>query len=250
MHRKISLFVVAACLLFPTSLLAGGPPRLCLPIDGVTDANSQACADLLASRLGDKIWRHDTEIQFRKYGNQMYVAFFMGKEIALSDIEAGLKGTNVSVPRDKLRFFGHVVLKIDVSGASTGKSTENSSGELSGELLTGLKSLKNVAVAESSKTKEGLLVTLDMPYPAVDRANDRELVGWDSFRRNDLSTGSDRSLLTVEQLPGLGDLRDELAQHKARLIDVHWSPTYACRALGCAAAPTEKEAKAVSGGTP
>ena len=59
MSFRLSLVTLAIVLgLMPLELLAGGPPRLCLPVDGVTADNADECAARLASALKDKLWTH------------------------------------------------------------------------------------------------------------------------------------------------------------------------------------------------
>jgi hypothetical protein len=45
MSRKLSILTVATFSLIPAQLMAGGPPRLCIPIDGVTPATSNRAAN-------------------------------------------------------------------------------------------------------------------------------------------------------------------------------------------------------------
>jgi hypothetical protein len=228
MLRTFSWFVVAAACLLPTRLIAGGPPWLCLPIDGVTSNNVKACADLLTTKLESKISFHDREIQIQQHSNQWYLTFYMGEHVELGDVEAALQGSGFSVPRDRLRLFGHVILKIDARTTSPK------------ELLADLDAMNYVSVAGSDDKEDRLLVTLDMPYPMWNGGPDRRSVRWDTFQRNDFasdpSTRSE-SPATSRTLPSYAAIRDIVAKHKASLKDIRWSDKYACRPLGCVAVP-------------
>jgi hypothetical protein len=226
MLRTFSLLaVVAACLLLPAGLFAGGPPLLCLPVDGVTPDNAAACAELLSTNLKDILWPPDRGIEIQQHSNQWYFTLYMDKAVGLNEVEAALKGSSFSIPRAKLRFFGHVILELDARAAARDA------------LLADLNALIFVSVGESVDRENLVLVTLDMPSPVREGDRDRKSVGWSTFRRNDLSTGSDRSPATAGQLPSLDAFRDIAAKHNARLENIHWSVSYVCRALGCVAAP-------------
>jgi hypothetical protein len=226
MLRTFSLFAIAVVsLLFPAKLFAGGPPWLCLPVDGMTPDNAAACTELLSLNLGDKIWSYDRGIAIQQHSNQWYLAFYMNQSIGLGDIEAALEGSRFSIPRDRLRFFGHVILELD---ARTSPRQA---------LVADLNELSLVAVTESEEKGNHLLVTVDMPYPVQDGDRDRKSVAWSTFRRNDFSTGLDRSPATSRQLPSLNAFREIAAKHKAVLEDIRWSAGYACRPLGCVAVP-------------
>jgi hypothetical protein len=152
----------------------------------------------------------------------------MKADVGLTDIDAALKGSAFSVPRDKLRLFGHVVLRIDGGDASLA------------QLAAALEAIDTVSVAESRENKDHLLVTVQMPYPVVANRPSPDWVGWEKFARNDYSSAKSNSIeseVTRQMLPDYGTLRDVLASHNARLDDVRWSTAFACRALGCVTAP-------------
>ena len=234
MYRKAALFAVIAAILLPAPLFAGGPAWLCLPIDGITADNERSCAALLTTKLDDKLSPYrpkEREVKLKQHKGQWYLMFFMGKDVALSEVEAALKGSGFSVPRDRLHLFGHVILDIDARGTPHK------------ELVADLEKLSYVSVEKSEAKKDRLLVTVDMPYPADERGVTREDVGWDTFKRNDFS--SDRatrseSPATVGTLPGLDTLRDAVTKHKASLKDIRWDPNYACRPLGGVAVPAKE----------
>lgn len=234
MLRTFSLFaVVAACLLCPGSLFAGGAPWLCLPVDGVKPHTVKVCTDLLNARLDSKLWRLERRIEIQEHANQWYVSFHMGRSVALSEVAAALKGSDFSIPHDKLRLFGHAILEI---APGTTPHTE---------LLADLKTLNYVSVAESEDKNDRLLVTVDMPYPEFHRGQERLSVAWDTFRRNGLNSNpasKPEAPATAATLPSYNAFRDLVAKHDASLKDVRWSENYGCRPLGCVAAPAAEEA--------
>lgn len=227
MLRNLSQSMFAVLILsLPSALLAGGPPMLCLPIDGVTSENAEACTELLISKLQTKVWKHSNRPQavtlVRRH-DQWYLTFYMDDEVRLSEVQAALKGSSFSVPKGKLRLFGHAILDIDARSASQQA------------LLTDLKAIPYVAIEESKATKNLFVVTLDMPYPVETNRSDRESIAWEKFQRNGLSSvqaSRSETLATPATLPSYTALRDVVARHDTRLTDIRWSNNYACRALG------------------
>ena len=71
MLRKLPL-AITALLLLPATLLAGGPPRLYLPIDGITADSVRASAEKLTAALDDKLWKVDgeREVKIVAHGDQ------------------------------------------------------------------------------------------------------------------------------------------------------------------------------------
>jgi hypothetical protein len=229
MSRKLSCLAVATLfLLLPTRLLAGGPPWLTVPIDGLNADNTKAVTEQLSAKLKDKLYPPDVfrGVAILQNRDQSYATLYMKEDVRLHDIETALKGTGVSVPRNRLHLFGHAILEID-SGDRSAK-----------QLLAALEALDHVSVAKS-ETKDGLLlVTVDMPYPPDNQRG--ESVAWDKFVRGDLSSNqSTRSepAATPQTLPSFSAFRDIVAKHKATLKDVRWSTEYACRSVGCVAVP-------------
>ncbi|HZN34454.1 MAG TPA: hypothetical protein VFB80_11570, partial [Pirellulaceae bacterium] len=201
-HRALA---AAVLLLLPAPLLAGGPPFLCLPLEGVTAANARACTDLLDSRLASKFnqagWPRGVKVLERT--GQWYAAFYMGSDVRLADVTAALKGSQFSVPQDKLHFFGHVILEIDPQKASPKA------------LLADLEAMNFVSVDESKAGKDLLLVTVDMPYPAENGSLKLESVGWDTFHRSDLASDQatrSESPASAKQLPSYGQIRDVVSK--------------------------------------
>jgi len=224
MIRKFSLLAVVTLFLsFPALAVAGGPPWLCLPLDGVNTANATDCASLLTTKLKGKIWRQseDPRVKVVQHEDQWYATFPMEESVGLSEVEAALQGSKFSVPRGQLRLFGHVILEIDRKDAAAQ------------DLLSGLKGLSEVSIAETQEKKDRLLVTVDMPYPAFDSARQRGSVGWKSFQRNGLnSDASSREPMSASSLPSYDDFRKLVTAKKGDLKDLRWSDTFACRELG------------------
>jgi len=228
------LAAIVVLVLSPARLFAGGPAWLCLPVDGVTSDNAKACAALVSVKLADKLFP-PTE-QFRginvlEHQDQWYLTFYMGKDVRLREVDAALKGSNFSVPRDKLRLFGHTILEIDARTAPTKK------------LLANLVALNHVSLAKSDNDENLLLVTIDIPYP-VDKAGrpSPESVGWDKFERTERSSEpstKSESPATPESLPSYNVVCDIVAKYDAALKDIRWSTTYSCRPLGGVAAPDQ-----------
>ncbi len=228
MCRKTPFVAVTVLfLLTPIRLYAGGPPRLTLPIAGVTPANARVTTEQLTKKLSSKVLPEAD--QFRglgiyDHGEQPYIAFYFIDDVRLSDIQAALKGSEWSIPRDRTHLFGHVVLEIDPRSAPTK------------ELLADLKAMEYVSVVES-ETKDGLLqVTVEMPYPVMESGKShRDTVGWDKFERNEYSSvrpTKSEPQATAESLPTYNAFRNLVAKHKATLKDIRWSTEYACRAVG------------------
>jgi hypothetical protein len=230
LRQPFFLAVLSASVLVPSSLLAGGPPWLCLPIDGVTQDNAAACAKLLAEKLHSKLNPHVREprgIEMRKVAEQWYLALAMGDDVRLSDFEAALQGTGFSVPHRRLRLFGHVILEIEAPKPGQ-------------KLLTDLEALDRVSVAGSESAKDALLVTIDMPYPLGSRRGEEDAPALDRFERNDFASDPatrSESPAAAGDLPSYSALGDVVAKHGASLKDIRFSTSYACRTLGGVAIP-------------
>ena len=225
--------VVSLCALFPANLMAGGPPRLCLPIDGVTPGNVQTCGELLSKNLASKLWAHSDppeRIRLVQRGEQWYLTFHMGREVALSEVEAALKGSDCSIPREKLRFFGHVTLHFETRGATQER------------LIADLEQIDNLALDESKAENNLLSQVVEIPYP-VDRARKDDALDWESFQRNffnDNLPEKSSTPIPAKKLPSYEMVRTAASRNDVSLKDVVWSPHYACRALGAVASPGAK----------
>src|SRR5262245_53234204 len=148
MSAKLSLSAVAALLLSSAPLLAGGPPRLCLPVHGVTADTADACARRIADALGEKV----SEIEVRANGKQWYALFSADADrLTLGQLDAAFKGSPFSIPRDNLRVFGPVVLEVEIDEATAPK------------LLADLKAVKHLRVDESKREAGVLRVTTATP---------------------------------------------------------------------------------------
>ena len=227
MLRMLSSSIFAAVLfMVPQSLFAGGPPVLILPIDGVTSSNAQVCVDLLNAKLADKIWDRGggsptARIVERK--KQSYLSIDMNTDIALSHITAALKGSEFSIPQDRLHFFGHVIFEIGAGEASQQA------------LLKELKSLPQVSIEQSSSVNGLFQVTLDMPYPGDRGRGELNTAGWETFQRNDFASDQSKRSeppVALDKLPRFDEIRKVVAKHDAKVKDVRWSNEYSCRPLG------------------
>ena len=226
------LVVFTAGMLWPTAAMAGGPPLLCLPLEGVSARTAPACAKLLTDKLGDKVVEHPNwprEVKVLERGGQWYLAFYMSGDVRLADVTSALKGSGAAVALDRLRMFGHVILEIDAPAKSRSA------------LVADLKAVPHVSVGESKAVKDTLLVTLDMPYPVEPGQGraDLDSIGWTSFARNDFaSDGSARSEppVSAEQLPSYRAIGEAVTRHGGGIKDVRWSANHACRTLGGVAA--------------
>jgi hypothetical protein len=221
---------MAAVGLAGTRALAGGPPMLCLPIDGITAVNVDAFTTLLATRLDSKLFPQEGKfrrLEVREFSDQWYVTFYFREDVTLGEVERALKGSSFSIPRDRLRFFGHVVLEID-AGTTAPK-----------DLAAAMDAIEYVSIGELEVKPNRLLLTIDMPYPEKDfRAVPDAIVGA-AFQWNDLSSApspESDSLATAEQLPTCDTLSERLARRNAKLVDIRWTTAHACRCVGGVAA--------------
>lgn len=237
MLRSCCYSVVTMLVLVPASLLAGGPPFLCLPLDGVKPDNVQKGTELLNAKLRNKVWKHSDRspaIQLVERKNQWYMTFHMGDDIRLAEVNAALEGSKITVSGDQLHLFGHVNLEINAPQATREK------------LLSDLEGTSYVSIDKSKTENDLLVVTVDMPYPSY--KEEREAVGWETFHRNDLSsTNESREAITADKLPSLNTFQKIVAKHDGNLKDVRWSVNHACRALGGVAVPdSNKKVKQVT----
>jgi hypothetical protein len=236
MFLKLSKTVVAlALVLVPAQLLAGGPAWLCVPIDGVTSANQEKCIQVLGDALKDSILgfgERQSALQIQRHENQWYATFHPADDVRLSEMEKALKGSEFSIPRDRMRLFGHVILEVK-SPAENQKAIEQQ-----------LDALEYAAVSgDKTETSAGEII-LDMPYPTQMRRGSDGVRFWeDSYQWNDLNTVTTRTdaPATTQTLPSPKDLGKVLAGHDAELKDLRWSPVYHCRAIGSVAVPKAPE---------
>jgi hypothetical protein len=235
-HNLLYLAALAHLLWLPSQLSAGGPPWLCLPIDGVTADNQSACTALISAKLEHKLWPKSESFrsaEIHRDGDQSYLTFYMKEDIGLAEIEAAFQGSEFAIPRDRIRLFGHAVLDIDAQKASAK------------ELVAALDALPNVAIDEVDENKGLLRATVQMPYPVVDNRPNPENLSWEKFAWNDYTSVAPKksdSPVGRQELPDYQAFRDVLATHHASLKDIHWSTAHACRALGCVSAPKADKA--------
>jgi hypothetical protein len=241
MFREL-LFLAALVplLLSPLRLLAGGPPFLCVPIDGVTQANEKAVTTAIDAKLENKRFAHpewSDGVAIPQRGDQRYLTFYMKEDVSLNDIDEALKGTGCSIPRDRLKLFGHVILEIDPQTLPAK------------ELVAVLDSMAHVSITDAKESNGLLQVTVEMPYPAVDNRPKPDVVGWEKFAANDYSSAQSSAsepTISAQALPSFNAFRNVVAKQNANLTGIQWSTTYACRALGCVTAPEAETALATA----
>jgi hypothetical protein len=222
MCAKSLTAVVAALLLSPAALLAGGPPRLCLPVNGVTADNANVCAKRLADALGDRVVG---KVELRENDKQWYAMFhFNCERVALAELDAALKGSPFSIARDNLRFFGHVMLEVRIDEASEQ------------QLLSDLKAVKHLTVEKSERGKCTFFVTVVMPYPKYFGRDTAEFgktpVKDERFgaEPNDFAPRT-TTPATASDLPSYDAFRTVVEKHKGSLSGVRWE-CWGCRVLG------------------
>jgi hypothetical protein len=228
MRHRLSLLIATIASLFLSSpLMAGGPPLLRLPIDGVTSKGAQECIKRLDAELGNKIWRGDNQsqgVRIVSTSGQQYLSFYMQSDIRLSDLNAALKGTACSIPSERIRFFGHLMLEIDASPSSHKA------------LVAGLEALPQLVVEESMSKGQLLVVTVAMPYPVNSQSADSANGDSAKFEWLDTPSSKDsRGPVTADELPGFKEICDVASKHDAKLSDIRWSTGFACRTVGAVA---------------
>jgi hypothetical protein len=241
MARRFYHIIAVAVFLLPARLMAGGPPFLCLPLDGVTTENVPSCTELLNSKLEKKLIQPESDsrygVKLLKRADQWHLAFYMNDDVRLSDVVDAVSESPFSIPQDRLRLFGHVILEIDAPPESRSA------------LLAGLDALPHVAVEESKTLENLFVVTVDMAYPK-DCRPDLESIEGRTFQRNDFSSNyatKPRLPITLQELPTYETIRGVVSKHNARLKDMRWNPNYACRPLGGLAERPARTNKAGSG---
>jgi hypothetical protein len=220
MSTKLFLFASTAFLLCPANLLAGGPPLLCLPIDGVTDANAPAFVKRVTDALGDRA----AAVELRRNEGRWYALLTYRTEVSLGELDAALKDTSFSIHRENLHLFGHLTLEMKIDEA-------NAKG-----LIEELKRMKYVTVEGSECKKERLRVTVVMPYPPF-FGSQRDDFCKEPFSKltfgsvlSDFAPRNDCAA-TNRDLPGYKVLRESIEKHNGTLKDLRWSG-WACRVLG------------------
>src|SRR3954451_8216733 len=104
MLRNISQFAVAIAILsLPTSIWAGGPPLLCLPVDGVTSKKLNEWTEILNAKLADVVLERSIPpqgVKVVRHADQWYLTFDMGQDVRLSDVKSALAESVFSIPGD------------------------------------------------------------------------------------------------------------------------------------------------------
>ena len=222
MCSQFTLTAVAALLLSPAALLAGGPPRLCLPVSGVTAENAPACAKRLADALGDRVVG---KVELRENDKQWYAMFqFNCERVTLTELDRALADSPFSVARDKLRLFGHVMLEVRIDEASEQK------------LLADLKAVKHLTIEKSERGKCTFFVTAVMPYP---KYFGRDTAEFGKTPVKDERFGAEPSDFaprpatpaTARDLPSYDALRAVVEKHGGELNGIRWE-CWGCRVLG------------------
>jgi hypothetical protein len=219
---RTSFGSVAAVLLIllPSQVLAGGLPRLCLPIDVRDTANTQADFETLLDSLRNQLERcyGSDGVKLHQHDNQWYATITLERDVSLQDVAVALKDSPFFVPLERLRLFGIVILELKVDTAAT----------LTDELLSDLEALEHVSVEKSQRAEDVLLVTLETPYRLTH----------DIFRElSPRVTESGKTPRKADLFPGFVDLRKLAAKHDATFNDLRWSRSYACRMVGCLSVP-------------
>jgi hypothetical protein len=218
MLRTLSATAVAGLVvLMSMDLRAGGPPLLCLPVDGVTEANTAECTARLAKGLGDTLWTRTPPAATRleKHDGQWYALLYLSgqRDVKLSDIDDALKGSDFSVPRGVLHFVGQVQLEVDLPVSAQEA------------VLKDLSAIDRVEVEQVSRTPKGMLVTL------VLAESDRRDV-FQLLKPPSTNSSESTSTLTAASLPSYAALCELMSRHDARLNDVAWSARWACSTFG------------------
>lgn len=218
MSRSVTLVLVAALLMSLTArLYAGGPPMLCLPVAGADSDNANAVSQRVLTALGPGVDRAG----MRQNDGQWYLTFHFNRDhVRLAEIDAALKSSQVSIPRNRLRLFGDVILEIDIAEASAEK------------LLADLASVKYASIAESKRDGQTLLVQLTLPAPVTEiRAPDEfgKVAFEDHTFQRESAAGT---AVGLGELPMYEVLRKVVEKHDGKLTGLRWK-CWACRALGC-----------------
>ena len=84
MLRKLSISVVAIVLLMlPAQLLAGGAPRLFVPIDNVSAKNASECSKLITDYFGKRI----SGVKLEDHKGQWYATLYLREGVKLSEVQ-------------------------------------------------------------------------------------------------------------------------------------------------------------------
>jgi hypothetical protein len=229
-----ALFALALVLV-PANLLAGGPAWLCVPVDGITSSNQAKCIDLLGDALKGSLFTTDEgkpQIKIERHENQWYATCHLTDDVLLGEVEKALGGSEFSIPRDRMRLFGHVVLEV------------KSGSEAREAVKTQLDALANVAVSDVKPLGSLAEITIDMPYPTQMRRGSDGVRFWeDAYQWNDLNTVGTQNTppATAESLPSPKELGKVILGQGAELKDIRFSAAFHCRPIGSVAVPKTPE---------
>lgn len=215
MSRLTTVSIVAITLSFLTApLMAGGYPRLCLPIDVLRVTSAGDDFEFPVDSLREQLqrWYGHDRVKLQQDEGQWYAILTLTDDISLRELSVVLKGSPFFVPKERLALFGMVILDLQVDPAATAG------------LLDDFDELAGVSVEQSERTTGPLHVTLEMPYR----------ITHDVF-------GEPRAAKTVDgkpnpkgsSLPTYLALEDVATRHNAKIHDVRWTTKYGCRMVGC-----------------
>ncbi len=200
-----------AMLATPAQLIAGGPARLCLPINEVTEKNSKECSNQIKDFLGDRA----SDVRMQKHKGQWYATIWMREDIQLKDVHDALENSSFSVPSKKLILIGPAQLSIKVR-------TKYLKGFF--EELAAIKGLK---IDEQAKDGSNLLITIN---------------------RSKLVRDLNDSAKKKEDFPSYDAIKKLLDGHNADLEQVRWNSRWHCQGIfGCKVEPNNQAKDKVAG---
>lgn len=210
MFRKLTVTVVAvALLMLPAQLMAGGLPRLCLPINNVTSMKS---ADECSKQIADFFGKRIEGVTMQDHKGQWYATILLRQDVSLTDVYDALAGSSFSLPRERLTLIGPARLSIKVR-------TKFLEG-----FFSDLAKIEGLAIDEKSRDERGLLVTI-----------------------NQSNLCRDLNDATRTTRPSYDAVKELLAGHNAELTDVGWSGKWHCRGVcGCLVTPVASTKETVS----
>jgi hypothetical protein len=224
------LAVTVLSWLVPIALVAGGPPWLSLPIEGVAASQVDACSSSIAEKLKGKIQQLNGQSQpvhFQQESKQWHVEFYLADDVTLSDVDAAVRSCGLSIARDRMHLFGHAVLEINTRSKS------------SKELLSELERMKFVSIVKSETNEKDhrLIVTVEMPYPTEFERPGSASAKLSNRARFEFASDQFKSdgVATANMLPTYKALSEAVAKHNGELKEIRWSTEYACRPVGAVA---------------
>jgi hypothetical protein len=210
MFRKLSVSVVAVVLLMlPAQLMAGGPPRLCLPINNVT---SMSAADQCSKQIAEFFGKRVSGVTMQEHKGQWYATIALRQDVSLTAVHDALAASSFSVPREKLTLIGPARLSITVR-------TKFLEG-----FFNDLAKIEGLTIDDKSRDESGLLVTI-----------------------NQTNLCRDLDDATRKARPSYDSVKELLDDHNAELADVRWSGSWTCRGVfGCLVTPAASTKETVA----